>query len=92
MMRFAHRRPWLLTGVLAVLALAACEQPGLDRRDAEFSRQLNAEGFAVIEASAGRAVFIARGQRVVVEPPEGYCLDEGSIAVTKHAAFALIAD
>ena len=92
MMRFAHRRPWLLTGVLAVLALAACEQPGLDRRDAEFSRQLNAEGFAVIEVTAERAVFTARGQRIVVEPPPGYCLDGDSVAVTRHAAFALIAD
>ncbi len=92
MMRFGHRRSWLLAGVLAVLALAACETPGLSGRDAEFARVRVARDFAVIEASAERAVFIARGQRIVVEPPQGYCLDEGSVAVTRKAAFALVVD
>ena len=92
MIRFGHRRPWLLAGVLAVLALAACENPGLDGRDAELSRVRAERGFAVIEVTAERAVFAARGQRIVVEPPPGYCLDEGSVAVTRNAAFALIAD
>ncbi len=92
MMRFGHRRAWLLAGVLAVLALAACEEPGLAGRDAELARVRGARGFEVIEASAERAVFIARGQRIVVEPPQGYCLDQGSVAVTRKAAFALVAD
>ena len=92
MMRFGYRRSWLLAGVLAVLALAACETPGLSGRDAEFARVRSAKGFAVVEASAERAVFVARGQRIVVEPPQGYCLDEGSVAVTRKAAFALVAD
>ncbi len=92
MMRFGHRRPWLLVGVLAVLALAACETPGRSGRDAELARLRAKKGFTVIEASAGRAVFAARGQRIVVEPPQGYCLDEDSVAVTRNAAFALIAD
>ncbi len=92
MMRFGYRRSWLLAGVLAVLALAACETPGLSGRDAEFARVRSAKGFAVVEANASRAVFVARGQRIVVEPPQGYCLDEGSVAVTRKAAFALVAD
>ncbi|MCH8952761.1 MAG: hypothetical protein IID49_11655 [Proteobacteria bacterium] len=92
MRRPGQRRSWLLAGALAAMVLSGCETPGVDARDAELTRQRAESGFAVIEASAGRAVFIARGQRVVVEPPEGYCLDEGSIAVTKHAAFALIAE
>ncbi len=92
MMRLRHRRACLLAGVLAVLALAACETPGLGGRDAEFARLRAGEGFAVIEVSAERAVFAAHGQRIVVEPPEGYCLDEGSVAVTRNAAFALVAD
>ncbi len=92
MMRFGYRRSWLLAGVLAVLALAACETPGLSGRDAEFARVRTAKGFAVVEVSAERAVFVARGQRIVVEPPQGYCLDEGSVAVTRKAAFALVAD
>ena len=92
MMRFGHRRRWLLAGVLAVLALAACENPGLGGRDAELSRVRAERGFAVIEVTAERAVFAARGQRIVVEPPPGYCLDEGSVSVTRNAAFALVAD
>ncbi len=92
MIRFGHRRRWLLAGVLAVLALAACENPGLGGRDAELARGRAEKGFAVIEVTAERAVFAARGQRIVVEPPPGYCLDEGSVAVTRNAAFALVAD
>ena len=92
MMRLRHRRPWLLAGVFAAMALAACETPGLSGRDAEITRVHVGKTFAVVEASADRAVFTARGQRVVVEPPQGYCLDEGSVAVTRNAAFALVAE
>ncbi len=92
MMRFSDRSSWMLAAVLAVLALAACETPGMSGRDAEFARVRAARGFAVIEATAERAVFAVRGQRIVVEPPQGYCLDEGSVTVTRSAAFALVAD
>ena len=92
MMRFGYRRTWLLAGALAAMALAACETPGMSGRDAEIARVRAASGFEVIEASAERAVFIARGQRIVVEPPQGYCLDEDSVTVTRKAAFALIAE
>jgi hypothetical protein len=92
MMPSGYRRLRLFAGVLAVLALAACENPGVGGRDAEFARQHGEKGFAVIEVTAERAVFAARGKRIVVEPPQGYCLDEGSVAVTRSAAFALIAD
>jgi len=92
MMRFSDRSLWMLAAVLAVLALAACETPGMSGRDAEFARVRAARGFAVIEATAERAVFAVRGQRIVVEPPQGYCLDEGSVTVTRSAAFALVAD
>ena len=92
MMRFGYRRPWLLAGALAVLALAACENPGLSGRDAELARLRAEKGFAVVEVAAERAVFAAHGQRIVVEPPQGYCLDEGSVAVTRNAAFALVAE
>jgi hypothetical protein len=92
MIRFGYRQTWLITGVFAMLALSACETPGLGGRDAELARQRGENDFAVIEASAARAVFAARGQRIVVEPPQGYCLDEGSVSVTRNAAFALVAD
>ena len=92
MMRFRYRRVWLLAGMLAAMALAACENPGLSGRDAELARVRAEKGFAVIEATAERAVFAVRGQRIVVEPPQGYCLDEDSVAVTRNAAFALVAD
>ena len=91
MMRFRYRRVWLLAGMLAAMALAACENPGLSGRDAELARVRAEKGFAVIEATAERAVFAVRGQRIVVEPPQGYCLDEDSVAVTRNAAFALVA-
>ncbi|MHA1530115.1 MAG: hypothetical protein ACTSVG_13935 [Alphaproteobacteria bacterium] len=91
-MRSGYRQTWLLAGVFAVLALAACETPGLGGRDAELARQRSAKGFAVIEVTAARVVIAARGQHIVVEPPQGYCLDEGSVSVTRNAAFALVAD
>ena len=90
MMRLAQRRPWWSAGLLVALALAACEQPGMG--DPEPLRARAANGFEVIEASPGRAVFDVRGQRIVVEPPPGYCLDQGSVAVTRNAAYALVAD
>jgi hypothetical protein len=92
MMPSGHRRSLLFAGLLAVLALAACENPGMGGRDAEFSRQHGERGFAVIEVTAELAVFAAHGKRIVVAPPQGYCLDEGSVAVTRNAAFALVAD
>ena len=91
MMQFGHRRSWLGAGVLAVLALAACVEPGRIGPEAELARVSEPRDFAVIEATARRAVFIARGQRIVVEPTPGYCLDQGALGVTGNAAFALIA-
>ncbi len=91
MMQF-HRQAWLLAGFLAAAALAGCEAPGLSGRDAELSRLRSGKDFQVIGVAADRAVFSARQQRIIVEPPEGYCLDEDSVAATRNAAFALITD
>lgn len=92
MMQFGHRRSWLGAGLLAVLALGACVEPGRIGPDAEISRVPEPKDFAVIEATARRAVFLSRGQRIVVEPAPGYCLNQGSLSVTGNAAFVLIAD
>jgi hypothetical protein len=86
--RSGRRLPWLL----AAVALAACENPGYSGRDAEFERVSSMRGFAVVSAAPERAIIAARGQRIIFEPPQGYCLDEESIAVSNNAAFALIAD
>ena len=76
----------------AALALAGCESPGLSGRDAELERLRGERGFAVLEQGEDRAVFAVKGREIAVEPPEGYCLDEESIAVTRRSAFALVSD
>lgn len=89
-MRRVSKGLWLVQ--FLVLALAGCESPGFSARDTELARQQGKVGFAVLEASPARAVFAVKGREVVVEPPEGYCLDEQSLAVTRRSAFALVAD
>ena len=78
--------------VLGLLVLAGCETAGFSARDTELARQRGEIGFAILEQGAERAVFAANGARIAVEPPEGYCLDEESLAVTRRSAFALVAD
>lgn len=80
--------PWLAL----TLALAACEMPatpGLSGRDEELARQ---GGFVVLDAGEQRAVFAAQGREVAIEPPDGYCLDEESIAVSQRSGFVLVTD
>jgi hypothetical protein len=86
------RAAWLAGAVLAATALAGCENMGADGVDAELARNRGQKGFAIISSTAERATFNARGQRIVVEPPQGYCLDEGSVTVTRKSAFALVSD
>jgi hypothetical protein len=95
--RARRSRAWpvaaMLVAMLGVTLLGGCELPqGKSGVEAELSRVRGEQGFAVVAASPSRAVFAVRGQRIVVEPPEGYCLDEGSIAVSAKATFALVAD
>lgn len=79
-------------GLVAALALAGCDSPGFSGRDAEIERKRGERGFAVLESGETRALFAANGERIAVEPPDGYCLDEESIAVTRRSAFVLVAD
>ena len=92
MTRVGCRRPWSLGLLLGVMALAGCENIGVDGREAELARARGVKGFAVISSNADRAVFAVRGQRIVVQPPNGYCLDEGAVDVSHLAAFALVTD
>jgi hypothetical protein len=92
MMWTRRRAAWLAGAVLAATALAGCENLGADGVDAELARTRGQKSFAIISSTAERATFNARGQRIVVEPPQGYCLDEGSVTVTRKAAFALVSD
>ena len=85
-------RLWLVPVLLAALVSAGCESAGFSTREAEIARQQGERGFAVLERSERRALFAANGREVAVEPPEGYCLDEESIAVTRRSAFVLVAD
>ncbi|MEL6218266.1 MAG: hypothetical protein AAFR79_07340 [Pseudomonadota bacterium] len=48
--------------------------------------------FRYAEISPAEAVVIAREQRVVVRPVEGLCLSQGSLEVTREAAFAVVTD
>lgn len=87
---------WLLAtvGLSLALVLGGCElaEPGLSGRDQELARRAGEQAFAVVEAGEERAVFAANGSRIVIEPPEGYCLDEDSVAVSERSAFVLVAD
>ncbi|HUF88280.1 MAG TPA: hypothetical protein VMM59_12930 [Thermohalobaculum sp.] len=83
--------PWLTLALL----LAGCEvpqTPGLSGREHELARLRGEVGFAVLESGVARVVFAANGRQIVVEPPDGYCLDEESVAVTQRSAFALVTD
>lgn len=91
MIRALRFRALLPAAALVATALAGCQTTGLSGREAELARQ-RALGFEVTEATAERAVFMARGQRIMVEPPAGYCLDEESVVVSRNAAFSLVAD
>lgn len=80
---------------IAAGTLAGCAQlgpPGENGVDAELRRIRGQGGVTLVSARPTRAVFGVLEQRVVVEPPAGYCLDEDSIEITAHAAFALVAD
>jgi len=92
MKRIGYRWPCLVGILLAVMALAGCENLGESGVRDELSRVQREKGFAVISTGSKRAVFAVRGQRIVVAPPDGYCLDEGSVGVSRSSAFALVAD
>jgi len=77
---------------LCLLALGGCETSGKSGLRDELARVRAEKGFAVITSTPRRVVFSARGQPIVVEPPDGYCLDEGAVEVSSRAAFALVAD
>ncbi len=75
--------------------LSGCAELGQAGRSnvaGELLRIKGEKGVALISWTPVRAVFAVRGERVVVAPPDGYCVDEKSIDVTRRAAFALIAD
>jgi hypothetical protein len=78
--------------LLVLLALAGCADLGESGVDAEFNRIQGERGVAVVSSSPQRAVFMARGQRIVVEPLASYCLDADAIEVTRRSAFTLITD
>ena len=84
-------RSWCGAVSVAVL-LNGCVTTGESEVDAEIARRQGETGVAVVEAAPERVVFIAKGAEVVVEPPDGYCLDEDSISVNGSAGFTMIAD
>ena len=94
MLRYPGRRRWLLACLVTAIALAGCENldRGLSGRDAEFDRRRGEQAFTVVQAAGERAIFTARDREIVVEPPEGYCLDTESIQLTSRSAFVLVAD
>jgi len=93
MIRIARAWAGPLLLLLSALGLGACTNlPGESGLGAELARVRGVKSLAIVSASPERAVFMARGQRILVEPPEGYCLDEDSVAVSRNAAFALVAD
>lgn len=88
-----RRRPAALALSLG-LVLAGCElaEPGLSGRDDETMRRGGKGALAVVEKSEERAVFATAGNRIVIEPPAGYCLDKASVAVSERSAFVLVTD
>lgn len=86
-------RAWSRFGAVSVaVSLAGCVTTGESEVDAEIARRQGETGVAVVEAAPERAVFIAKGAEVVIEPPAGYCLDADSISVNGSAGFTMIAD
>lgn len=84
---------WRRVGlVMAVLASGACGERGENGLRAEFARLDAKAKFSVESATPQRAAFQARGRRVVVEPPSGFCLATDSLNVAGGAAFVLVAD
>jgi len=76
----------------AAALLAGCVTTGESEVDAELIRRQGEKGVALASAGPTQAVFISKGQRVVVEPPDGYCLDEESISVNGSAAFTMVSE
>lgn len=82
-----------LPAALALTALAGCQTTtGESGVDAELARLQVVKGYGVVSSAPHRAVFALKGERMVVEPPEGYCLDAKSVRVIRETAFVLVAD
>ncbi len=86
-------RRWVPPFALALLA--ACvppepPEPGLSGRDAELLRQQGERGVVVLDVAPERAVFLARGQEVVVTPPKGHCVDGESLSDNGKVVFAMV--
>ena len=91
----ARLRPdWFRAGAfaLALGLLGGCQTTGLSARDAEIARLRGDGNFSVLQDEPRRVLFSARGNRVAVEPPDGYCIDHKAIEVTENSAFVLISD
>lgn len=90
--RLASRPRRLRAGIalLALLALTGCVTLGESGRESELARTRG--DFAVLAKRPDRVVFAARGRKVVVRSPEGYCLDPEALETTGGSAFALISD
>ncbi len=78
-------------------ALAGCvAPPGLERgfsgRDAELARARGDGNFALVSASADRAVVSALGHQIAVEPAAGFCLAREAIETSDRSAFLLLGD
>lgn len=80
--------------MVGLQALAGCDLPleqGFSSVSAEQAR-IRAEGFHVVSLDEDRAVILAKGRQVAIEPASGFCLARDSVETSKLSAFALIGD
>lgn len=85
-------RTLILLAWLVGLAGCASLELGKSGRGAELARQHAGESVVLLKAEEKRAVFEVRGRAVIIEPPEGYCLDADSAITTRRLGFVLVAD
>jgi hypothetical protein len=83
--------------VLALLgALAGCVGPGFDRgfsgREQEWARGHSAGDFSIVTADHSRAIVSALGNRIAIEPADGFCLASEAIETSDRSAFILLGD
>ncbi len=86
------------TGILLLGAslLSGCLETGTGGLGGAFGESLVARkavgDFSIEFANTGRAVFVAKGQQVALEPANGFCIAPESVDVGPASGFAMIGD